>query len=124
MKSRLGFVFKYVWILALAALGIITLLTSPREERINEEENRTMAAAPSFSVQSVLSSDYMTQTENWLSDSIAGRDALISVSQKVDAALQMPKSEQMLMQEEMNALQQEMGIGDEVPPPLFPRMTA
>lgn len=86
MGRRFGFLLRYWWVLALATLGVATLLTAPREARPDEVENRMLAGAPVCSVDTILDGSFMTGVEEWLSDSVAGRRSLIETAERVQEA--------------------------------------
>lgn len=86
MGRRFAFLLRYWWVLSLAALGLATLLTAPREARPDEDENRMLAAAPACSVEAVLDGSFMAGVEEWLSDAVVGRRTLIDAAERVQGA--------------------------------------
>jgi len=66
------------WILILAALGVFMLLFAPREERISDADNRMLAGAPEFGADEVISGEFMSGVDSWLSDGFFVRDKVVS----------------------------------------------
>jgi len=78
MKHRCSFLITVWWILILAALGVFMLLFAPREERISDADNRMLAGAPEFGADEVISGEFMSGVDSWLSDGFFVRDKVVS----------------------------------------------
>lgn len=80
MKHRFSFVVTLWWLLLLLSAGVFLLFLAPKSERTSDTENRMLAGRPELNVQSVMSGEFMTGFESWLSDSFFKRDSVISAT--------------------------------------------
>lgn len=83
MKKKTSFTAALWWILALAIAGIFLMITSPKESRESEAENRMLQGFPTLSLQGVFSADYMNDFENFLTDAFFSRDEVISFTNRL-----------------------------------------
>lgn len=81
MKKKTEFVLSYLCLLLLLTLGVGTLLTADREERISNEENRMLQGFPPLTAQTVLDGSFMTRFEDFLSDGFPLRYRAVSLSE-------------------------------------------
>ena len=81
MKHRFSFTAVCWWVFLLAALGIFLLVCAPKEERISERENRTMAGAPKLTAETLVSGDFTQGVEDWLSDGFFARNKVVSFTE-------------------------------------------
>ena len=81
MKHKFSFKLTLWWVLAALLLGAALLLFGEKRQRPSLMENRMLAGFPSLSWRGVLSGDFMTGFEDYLSDSFFGREALVTLSE-------------------------------------------
>ncbi len=89
MKKKTSFTIAVWWILTLAIAGIFLMITSDKESRASEAENRMLQGFPKFSIQSVLSADFMNEFESFLSDAFFARDDVVSFTDRMLGAFSM-----------------------------------
>lgn len=94
MKKRCGFFIRYLWLLGLSALGVFTLLYSPKEAREDLSENRMLAAMPELHGSSLIDSSFMSGFEAWLGDSVAGRSFFMDLSMNTERLLSLKQSQE------------------------------
>ena len=82
-KHRKIYLPAYLCLLALFTLGVAELLWTSREERLSGTENRMLSAAPELTMESVVSGEYMSGAEAWLTDGFPGRDAAVGLSRSL-----------------------------------------
>ena len=80
MGRKISFLLTYWWCMLLLVLGLIPLVLGNREGGVSETENRTLQAAPQFSIGAWFDGSFMSELETYLSDQMLGRDAIMSVS--------------------------------------------
>ncbi len=83
MKKKTSFTVAIWWILTLAIAGIFLMITSPKESRESEAENRMLQGFPELTLQSVFSADFMNQFESFLSDAFFARDDVVSFTNQL-----------------------------------------
>ncbi len=83
MKNRGSFIIAYICLLSLLCLGAGLVITAPREERLSRTENRMLQGLPRPEAASLVSGDFMTQFEDWLSDGFPGRDGAVALSERI-----------------------------------------
>ncbi len=108
MKQKFVFLVQYGWILLLALLGILTLVTAPVEPRRDDEENRMLAGVPECGTDSILDGSFMTGVESWLSDALIGRTGMVKLSNAIQTAFCVEAEDDLQAGDRMmEALQQE-----------------
>ena len=81
------------WFIALALIGTLVMFFTPNRERTSQSENRILQNKPAFSFSALFNGTYASQFEDFLSDSIPGRNSLIGVSDRLTGFLSMNTSE-------------------------------
>ena len=81
MKHKLSFKITLWWVIALLFLGAALLVFGEKEERQSLMENRMLSGFPRLTLRSALSGEFMTDFENYLSDSFFGRGELVALSE-------------------------------------------
>ncbi len=84
MKDKV--IDKIVLAVVLLLLVCVAVLNICQTERptVSVTENRNLAAMPDFSVNTLLSGEYFAGISDFISDTFLGRDAMVTVSQKMD----------------------------------------
>ena len=105
------------WFIALALIGTLVMFFTPNRERTSQSENRILQNKPAFSFSALFNGTYASQFEDFLSDSIPGRNSLIGVSDRLTGFLSMNTSEDAFFLDttakEIEEFQQENGISSE-----------
>lgn len=83
MGRKISFILAYWWCMLLLVLGLIPLCLGNREGGVSETENRTLQAAPTFSLANWFDGTFASELETYLSDQMLGRDRILRVSQGV-----------------------------------------
>ena len=83
MKRKLSFVTALWWEILLAILGLFLVVLAGKQPRPSETENRMLAGFPEMSAQSVVSGDFMSGFESYLSDGFFGRQGVIDFSERL-----------------------------------------
>lgn len=83
MKHRFSFIVTLWWVLLCALAGFFLLITANRQPRRSETENRMLAGYPEVSARSVVSGDFMTGFEDYLSDGFFERDDVIAFTERL-----------------------------------------
>lgn len=96
MKHKFAFKVTLWWLIVLLILGISLLTFGEKEERESLLENRMLSGFPKLSVKSVLSGEFMSQFEGYLSDSFFGRSQLVSLSSDVMGLFSSQSTEDLL----------------------------
>ena len=80
------FIDELVLFLFLAFLGSLAILNLCQTERptVSETENRTLATMPDFKWDTFWSGKYFADIGDFVSDTFFGREAMVSVSKKID----------------------------------------
>lgn len=79
-KYRISFIPIYLLLSLLFGVGLMLCLFGEKESRVSDRENRMLAGFPEVSRESITSGAFMTGLENWLSDNMFERDAIIEAS--------------------------------------------
>ena len=83
MKHKFSFIVTLWWALLCALAGFFLLVTGPKQPRRSDTENRMLAGFPDISPKSVVSGDFMSGFENYLSDGFFDRDGVITFTEKL-----------------------------------------
>ena len=89
--------FLALWMLLLITLGGYYVFLAPREEQYSSQENRTLAAFPAATPESLLSGDFGEAMEAYLLDRFPGRSAVVSAVSFVQSRLSFATHEEYLM---------------------------
>lgn len=79
--------FLALWLGLLFALGGYYLFLAPRESEYSPEENRTLAAFPELTAQSLFSGRFGREMETYLLDRFPARNAVIGFVSRTESAL-------------------------------------
>ncbi len=63
--------------------GLALLIFAEKEERMSESEKRMLSGFPDFSAESVLSGEFSSGVESFLSDGVFGRESIVGISESV-----------------------------------------
>lgn len=91
--KRIAALIRFIWICGFVWFGCMTLLLTPKESRFSETENRTLEGIPALSFQTVADGSFMSGIETWLSEGVILRNEMIRVSETVEKAFSVSKSE-------------------------------
>ena len=83
MKHKLSFTVALWWVILCAVAGLFLILVSDKDSRLSESENRMLAAFPEVSAKSLVSGDFMTGFDDFLSDAFFDRDGVVSFTEKL-----------------------------------------
>ena len=120
MKKYLSFAKYYICLLFLLGLGVYILAFGEKEATASETENRMLQAFPAFSVRAAADGRYMTELEAYLSDAFPARSALIGLSRSFMELFSAHPPED----DTRKAVEEEMGLTDNAPPPELPAPAA
>ncbi len=119
MGRKISFILAYWWCMLLLVLGLIPLCLGNREGGVSETENRTLQAAPQFSLSAWFDGSFMQELETYLSDQMIGRDAILRTSQGMLGVFNAASDEDRILNadlaEELDALANE-GVEPEALP--------
>ena len=101
MKEGKGsFLITLWWLLGCLCLGVLLVVLAPKEARPSTEENRMLAGAPVWNRETLLSGQFFSGVEDYLSDGFFGRDQVIDLTDDLLAVFDMRTEEQRLIAEE------------------------
>lgn len=83
MKHKFSFIVTLWWVLLCALAGFFLLVTGNKHPRRSDAENRMLAGFPDASPKSVVSGDFMTGFEDYLSDGFFDRDGVIAFTERL-----------------------------------------
>ena len=89
--------FVALWMLLLIALGSYYVFLAPRDSQYSEDENRTLAAFPTVTPESLFSGDFGRAMEDYLLDRFPGRGAVVSTVSMVQSRLSFATHEEYLL---------------------------
>ncbi len=95
-KRRMPRAYIALWLALLLVLGMYYLLLAPRTSVYSEEENRTLAAFPELTAESLFSGEFGRDMETYLLDHFPFRSAVISFVNRVQSALSFATYEEYL----------------------------
>lgn len=78
MKNKFSFTAAIWWALACMIAGVFLMVTSEKESRLSEAENRMLQGFPQLSVQSIFNDEFTTGFDAFLADAFFARDSVIS----------------------------------------------
>jgi len=85
-----------LWMACLVGLGLYYVFFAERQESVSEAENRTLAAFPALSGESLFSGSFGRDMETWLLDRFPARDAVIALVNHGKAAISLASHEEYL----------------------------
>ena len=97
MKSFFVKGFIALWLLTLSGLGIYYILFAPAESSYSEEENRTLAGFPEFTLSTLISGDFMEGIENYLLDRFPSRTNVIAATNKLKSTVSLASYEEYVL---------------------------
>ena len=83
------------WFIILAIVGGLVVFFTPGRERISINENRVLQNFPLFSLHDLISGEYASKFESFLSDSVPGRNTLIDISERITGSISVNTSDDM-----------------------------
>lgn len=96
-KKILPKAYIALWMLLLVVLGCYYLFFAPRDSEYSPVENRTLAAFPKVTVQSVFSGDFGREIETYLLDRFPIRDTAINAMNRMESALSLATHDEYLL---------------------------
>lgn len=98
MKKKIIPIFYItLWAVLLVLLGTYYVCFAPRDSEFSESENRTLAAFPEVTAESVFSGDFGQQIENYLLDRFPGRNTVIMAVNRLENAASFASHEEYLL---------------------------
>lgn len=94
MKHRFTFYVTYAFVVLLGVLGLLLLVLGSKEPRPSEEENRTLAGFPPFSLKAVADGSYMRGIEDYLSDGMPARGRIVAKTASVLGLLSLQSADE------------------------------
>ena len=95
-KKWMPRMFVAVWLMLLVALGGYYLFFAPTESAYSETENRTLAAFPQLTAESLFSGKFGKDMEAWLLDRFPLRNKAISLVNQAESKLSMATHDEYL----------------------------
>jgi hypothetical protein len=86
-----------LWMLLLVVLGCYYLFFAPRDSEYSQVENRTLAAFPEVTAQSVFSGDFGREIETYLLDRFPIRETAINTMNRMESALSLATHDEYLL---------------------------
>jgi len=83
MKHKLSFIAALWWVILCTVAGLFLLVVSDKNSRLSESENRMLAAFPEVNTRSIVSGEFMTGFDDFLSDAFFARDGVVSFTDKL-----------------------------------------
>lgn len=108
MGRKISFILAYWWCMALLVLGLIPLFLGNKEGGVSEAENRTLQAAPTFSVGKWFDGSFMSELEAYLSDQMLGRDRILKTSRGILDVFNVTSEQDRLLRADLDAELDEM----------------
>lgn len=98
MKNKLlQIILITLWVLLLLSMGIYYLFFAPRSSEFTEAENRTLAAFPEISAESVFSGRFGEEFETYLLDRFPIRNGVISLVNRFQSSVSLASHEEYLL---------------------------
>ncbi|MBR3502995.1 MAG: hypothetical protein IKO07_01975 [Clostridia bacterium] len=113
MKHKFSFKVTLWWVLALLFLGVSLLVFGEKDARQSLMENRMLAGFPRLSLRGVFSGDFMTEFENYLSDSFFSRSELVALSEDALGLFSRRNAEDVITQDIGGAIEDEFDARSE-----------
>lgn len=96
-KRNIPRLFLAIWMALLLLLGVYYALFAPRSSEYSPEENRTLAAFPAFTAENIFSGNFSQEMETYLLDHFPGRNAVISLINRLQSTLSFASHEEYLL---------------------------
>lgn len=96
-KKLLQTMLIAVWVLLLLSMGVYYLLFAPRDSEFTDVENRTLAAFPEVTAESVFSGRFGEEFETYLLDRFPIRNEVISLVNRFQSTVSLATHEEYLM---------------------------
>ena len=111
-KKKLTFIAAVWWVILCASLGLTILLLQHKDSRPSETENRMLAPFPEVSAHSLLSGEFMTGFDAYLSDAFFGRDRVTSLTSRLTGLFSALSQDDLLQAEAEDMEQRLAAEGD------------
>lgn len=95
--------------------GLALLIFAEKEERMSDSEKRMLSGFPELSVENVLSGEFSSGFESFLSDGVFGRDNIVGVSESILRVFNAATEEDLALLDDIEMAAQLQGIQDEEP---------
>ncbi|MBR0464245.1 MAG: hypothetical protein IJJ23_07660 [Clostridia bacterium] len=82
-KKKLSYTVALWWIILCAVLGLFLLAAGRKDSRLSETENRMLAGFPALTPRTLLSGEFMSGFDAYLSDAFFGRDRVIALTNRL-----------------------------------------
>jgi len=83
LHHRFSFFLTFWWLVLLLTLGVGLLLFAEKDSRQSAEENRMLQGFPSLTTETLLSGQFMSEFESFLSDGMFARKEIVSSSARL-----------------------------------------
>ncbi len=113
MNKKTSFVLVYWWVLILFIIAVALVIYADKEEQMSESEKRMLSGFPDVSVQSVLSGDFSSGFESFLSDKMFARDDVVGLSNGLISCFSVNTEEDIQLLEEMKMSDELQGISND-----------
>ena len=100
MKNKGSFLTALWWVMGCFCLGVLLLLLAPRQSHPSEQENRMLAGFPELTAQTLVSGEFFSGIEDFLSDGFFARAQVVDATNAVLDIFDHQTEEQRQMQEE------------------------
>ena len=115
MKHKFSFKVTLWWVLALLFLGAALMVFGEKQPRESLMENRMLAGFPHLSLRGVFSGEFMTEFEDYLSDSFFGREELVTLSEDALGVFSRQDAEDLITRDMGDAIEGEFDAREEEP---------
>ena len=115
MKHKFSFKVTLWWVLALLFLGAALMVFGEKQPRESLMENRMLAGFPRLSLRGVFSGEFMTEFEDYLSDSFFGREELVTLSEDALGVFSRQDAEDLITRDMGDAIEGEFDAREEEP---------
>lgn len=87
MKRTIVLILSIIWVLMAAALGVYFLFFTSKGGEFDEDENRLLASAPTFTLKNFWAGEFSSQAEDFLSDHSPARKRAIKFTNSMKSML-------------------------------------
>ena len=113
MKHKFSFKVTLWWVLALLFLGAALLVFGEKQPRESLMENRMLAGFPRLTLRGVVTGEFMTDFESYLSDSFFSRGELVALSEDALGLFSRQDAEDLITMDIGGAIEGEFDARDE-----------